>query len=129
MSDTVVAVMSVVVGVLVIAVSWYDVFHTLLNPSGRGTLSRLVFASSWRVARRLRRAGGLVGPASVVVIIALWAGLQIVGWALVYLPSLPAGFIYAPGIDAENLWPFIEALYFSAATLTTLGFGDLVPNE
>ena len=129
MNETLVAVLSVAAGVLIITVSWYDVFHTLLNPSGRGTMSRLVFASSWRVARRLGRAGGTVGPASVVIVIASWAGLQIVGWALIYLPSLPAGFTYAPGIDPENLLPIFEALYFSAATLTTLGFGDLVPNE
>lgn len=129
MIGTLGAVLSITVGVLIVAVSWYDVFHTLLNPSGRGTLSRLVFASSWRVARRLGRAGSIVGPLSVVIVIASWAGLQVVGWAFIYLPSFPAGFVYAPGIDTEILVPFVEALYFSATTLTTLGFGDLVPNE
>jgi len=123
------SIVSITVGVLVVALTWYDVFHTLLNPSGRGTLSRVVFASSWRVTRRLGRAGSIVGPASVVIVIASWAALQIVGWAFIYLPSLPAGFVYAPGIDTETLVPFVEALYFSATTLTTLGFGDLVPNE
>jgi len=129
MTGTLGAVLSITIGVLIVAVSWYDVFHTLLNPSGRGTLSRLVFASSWRVARRLGRAGSIVGPLSVVIVIASWAGLQVVGWAFIYLPSLPAGFVYGPGIDAEALVPFMEALYFSATTLTTLGFGDLIPNE
>ena len=116
MTEMLGAALSIAAGVLIIAASWYDVFHTLLNPSGRGTMSRLVFASSWRVARRLGRAGGTVGPASVVIVIASWAGLQIVGWALIYLPSIPAGFVYVPGIDPENLLPIFEALLFCCHT-------------
>jgi len=123
------AIASITFGVVIIVVSWYDVFHTLLNPSGRGTLSRLVFAGSWRASRRWGRAGGIVGPASIVIVLGSWAGLQIIGWAFIYLPSLPADFVYGPGINGEAFVPVIEALYFSAATLTTLGFGDLVPNQ
>jgi hypothetical protein len=62
-------------------------------------------------------------------VISSWAGLQILGWALIYLPSMPSQFVYGPGVDPSTLVPLIEALYFSASTLTTLGFGDLVPNE
>jgi len=128
-SEQFVAALSIAAGVLVVAVSWFDVFHTLLNPSGRGTLSRYVFATAWRLTRRLGRAGSITGPASVVIVISSWAGFQILGWALIYLPSMPSQFVYAPGVEPGALVPFIEALYFSASTLTTLGFGDLVPNE
>ncbi|MER3389609.1 MAG: ion channel [Microcella sp.] len=115
----------IVSGLLLIAVGWLDVFHTLLNPSGRGFLTRGVFAAAWATTRRARRARVLAGPGSMVVVIALWSGLQVVGWALVYLPSIPEGFAYF--IDAQGYNPFVEAVYFSTTTLTTLGFGDLVP--
>jgi voltage-gated potassium channel Kch len=128
-SEQFVAALSIAAGALIVALSWFDVFHTLLNPSGRGTLSRHVFAMAWRLTRRLGRAGSITGPASVVIVISSWAGLQILGWALIYLPSMPSQFVYGPGVDPSTLVPLIEALYFSASTLTTLGFGDLVPNE
>lgn len=119
----------VVAGVVLVLTGGYDVFHTLLNPSGRGTISKLVFAASWKATRRAGRWGIAVGPASVVATIALWAALQVVGWALIYLPSMPEGFAFSHDLEAQGFVPFWEALYFSGATLTTLGFGDTVPAE
>lgn len=119
----------VVLGAALVLFGGYDVFHTLLNPSGRGTISRFIFATLWRATRRAGRWGVAVGPASVLVTIAVWSALQIVGWALVYLPHVPEGFAFSHDLDAEGFVPFWEALYFSGATLTTLGFGDTVPAE
>ncbi len=119
----------VAVGTALVIIGGYDVFHTLLNPSGRGTISRLVFAAGWRSSRRARRLGVAVGPASVVATIATWAALQVVGWALIYLPSFPEGFAYTNDLDPTELVPLVEAVYFSGATLTTLGFGDAVPAD
>lgn len=112
-------------GLVLIAVGWYDVFHTLLNPSGRGFLTRAIFAASWVTTRRWRAGRLVAGPGSMVVVIGLWSLLQIVGWALIYLPSFPDGFSAVPDEQPGSL--IIEALYFSATTLTTLGFGDVVP--
>jgi len=116
-------------GVAVVVIGGYDVFHTLLNPSGRGTISRLIFTVSWRATRRARRLGVAVGPAAVVVVIAIWAGMQVVGWALIYTPHIPESFAYSHSIDPARFVAFWEAVYFSGATLTTLGFGDTVPVE
>ena len=116
-------------GIALVLAGAYDVFHTLLNPSGRGTISRLIFALSWRATRRARRLGLAVGPASVVVVIAIWAATQVVGLALIYTPHIPEGFAYSHDIDPADFVAFWEAVYFSGATLTTLGFGDTVPIE
>lgn len=119
----------VVAGAALVIIGGYDVFHTLLNLSGRGTISRLVFAVGWTLSRRARRLGVAVGPISVLATIVIWAALQVVGWALIYLPSIPEGFAYTNDLDPTAFAPFGEAVYFSGATLTTLGFGDAVPAE
>lgn len=116
-------------GIALVLVGAFDVFHTLLNPSGRGTVSRLIFSLSWRATRRARRIGLAVGPAAVVAVIAMWAAVQVVGWALIYAPRIPEDFAYSHDLDPQRFEPFWEAIYFSGATLTTLGFGDTVPIE
>ena len=118
-----------VLGALLVVLGAYDVFHTLLNPSGRGTLSRAVFTAAWAATRRARHAGAAIGPVSVVITIARWAAIQVLGWALIYLPSIPSGFAYTFALDHNvvGIGAFAEAVYFSGATLTTLGFGDTVP--
>jgi hypothetical protein len=64
----------------------------------------------------------------MVLVVLSWVGLQILGWALVYWPHIPAGFAYSPGIDPSKYHDLAEALYLSTVTLSTLGFGDVVPS-
>ena len=59
----------------------------------------------------------------------MWLLLQILGLALVYLPYLPEGFTYSPGIDPDAYPRLLEAVYVSSVTLATLGFGDVVATE
>ncbi len=69
----------------------------------------------------------LAGPAALVVVTATWAALLIVGWALIYWPHLPNGFLLATEVDPAGRAGLLEALYFSLVTLTTLGYGDIIP--
>src|SRR5438552_1536670 len=70
-------------------------------------------------ARRLgageRREGflGVYGPLSLVLLIFLWVGGLILGFALIHLALRP-----------DSL---LQALYFSGITFFTVGYGDLVP--
>jgi Ion channel len=66
------------------------------------------------------------GPTALVVVIATWALLLILGWALVFWPHVPDGFRFDPG-TAERDAGFLEAVYLSLVTVTTLGFGDITP--
>lgn len=116
-----------ILGIVVAAVGLNDVFQTLLHPSGRGRLSRLVVTSVWWVSRNLRRKpGSFTGPLAVVSVIGTWALLQTVGWALIYYPHIPQGFSYAPGLDESRYADIAEAFYVSLVTLGTLGYGDVV---
>lgn len=114
-------------GVVLLLLGLYDMFHTLLWPTGQGWLSSAVLAGSWRVSRAGgHRAGSAVGPAAMVAVILLWVALQTLGWALIYLPHVPDGFAYSAGIDPARYPDLAEAIYLSAVTLATLGFGDMV---
>ena len=57
----------------------------------------------------------------------MWGTLAVVGWALLYWPSVPASFVYASGTAAGGTNRVLDALYISMVTMSTLGFGDIAP--
>ncbi|SDI93781.1 Ion channel [Arthrobacter subterraneus] len=119
-----------VVGIAIILFGLMDMFHTLLHPSGQGRLSGLVLSGVWRFSKMIgHRLGSVVGPGAMVAVILLWVMLQGVGWALIYYPHIPGGFMYSPGVDPADYPDFHEALYVSFVTLSTLGFGDVVATD
>jgi hypothetical protein len=118
------------VGVLVILVGLRDIFHTLLRPTGQGHLSSLTLTGVWKLSKATgHRLGSVVGPAAMVAVTLMWVALQTLGWALIYVPHIPDGFYYAPGVDPADYPDVLEAIYLSSVTLTTLGYGDMVPTE
>jgi hypothetical protein len=111
-----------------------DVHVTVLHSSGRnGPLSRLLAGSIWRIAvasafrlsrqQRHRRLNS-IGPVLLPSLIGLYIILLIIGFALIYYPHMPEDF----SVSADAASPrWIESFYFSGITLTTLGYGDIVP--
>jgi hypothetical protein len=110
----------VAAGVVVVAAAAYDLFQSIVLPRpavGRVRLTPIVLHwlwLSWRaVGRRLepvrRREAvlGAFGPLAVVVLLVLWTGALVVGYALVLL-----------GVEGGG---FGAALYVSASGLFTLG--------
>jgi hypothetical protein len=119
-----------VVGVVLIAIGLNEVFHTLLHPTGRGRVSHLAASTTWGLSSRLGRRGRtLAGPLAAVAVITTWAVLQLVGWALVYLPFVPDGFSYGADLDPEGHPAIVEAFYFSVVSMSTLGLGDVYPTD
>lgn len=117
-----------VAGIVLIAVGFNEVFHTLLHPTSRGRVTHLVASGTWRLASRFGRRGRSVGGSLVsVAVVMLWAGFQIAGWTLVYLPHVPSGFSYGPGLEPGTYPEIVEAFYFSVVTMSTLGLGDVYP--
>jgi hypothetical protein len=120
-------VLSVVVGVALILVGLRDVFHTLFHPAGRGGVSTWVMRGTWRVSRWPRGSPSpLAGPVGIVLVIVVWAALQVFGWTLIYLPQMPDGFSFAPGINPDRYPDLFSSIYLSLVTLGTLGYGDVV---
>nr|MDQ5862567.1 two pore domain potassium channel family protein [Actinomycetota bacterium] len=88
-----------VIGAGLILLMAADVFHTLLYPHGTGPVCRLIMRALWLLSRRFAgRASTVAAPAAMAAVIGAWASLSIMGWALVYLPHLPDGFVYAEGV-------------------------------
>lgn len=123
-------VLLTVTGIAIVVVGLWDIYHSLLHPSGTGAIGGKVQAGVWWISRRTgHRFGSAVGPGSMITVVLVWVLLQGIGWALVYLPHVPGGFTYSPGVDAADYPDFLEALYISLVTLATLGFGDVVATD
>lgn len=117
-------------GVVVVVVGLMDMFHTLLHPTGKGRLSRMVLAGTWKLSSASgHRIGSAVGPAAMTAVVLLWVLMQGFGWALIYYPHVPDGFSYSPGINPDAYGDFAQALYISFVALATLGFGDVVATD
>jgi hypothetical protein len=114
-------------GVIVVLLVLRDIFHTLGHPEGQGSMSRFVMEAIWRFSQ-LRdgksRLAQLTGPLALFSVILVWALLAVVGWAFIYLPSVPMGFTYSSPVSAS---PALDSLYISLVAISTLGFGDIVP--
>lgn len=118
-------------GIALIALALRDVFEALFHPMGRGVIARRIVrgisALARRFAPRARTVGLMAGPLGYITVIAAWAGLLAVGWALVFWPQLPEGFSFDPGLDPAGQAGFLDALYVSLVNLTSLGYGDISP--
>jgi voltage-gated potassium channel Kch len=118
-------------GIALIAIALRDIFDVLFHPVGRGIIARRVVLGVSGVARRLPGGSGtlrlLAGPIGYGAVVATWAALLAVGWALIFLPQLPDGFTFGPGLDPAEHTGFLDALYISLVNLTSLGYGDISP--
>ncbi|GAA4880333.1 potassium channel family protein [Actinomycetospora straminea] len=126
--STAVAVLSSAVGVALIAIALFDVAATLFSHPRRHSPSRTVIRATWSACHHLpgARALTLAGPLSFLVVVASWAAFLGCGWALVYWPWMPEGFLHAAELGGAGT-DLLDALYFSLVTLSTLGYGDVSP--
>jgi hypothetical protein len=115
-------------GALLLLLTMRDIFHTLWHPGAGGSLSEVIIRAIWRAGRRRRRRGhprAVTGPIALLAVVVTWILLVVLGGALIYAPHLPEAFVYGPGIEPRGA--VLDAVYMSAVTVGTLGFGDLVP--
>ena len=124
--------LTTLVGAILITATLIDTFQTLFHPSGKGRLSRTLIYGVWKathlVARRYPTALQIAGPLGFLVTLATWTAMLTLGWAFIYWPHLPDAFSFDPGMDPSYNSGFDAALYFSIVSLTTVGYGDILPN-
>ncbi|MBA2278373.1 MAG: two pore domain potassium channel family protein [Chloroflexia bacterium] len=124
-------VLLTVLGVALIGVALRDIFHTLFAPTGSGSISSLTARHIWRLFRRWARRRPdvltLAGPLALLLIIALWTLALTIGWALVLWPHLADAFLLSATERPEEDHGFVDAVYISLVTLSTLGYGDITP--
>jgi hypothetical protein len=120
------------VGAAILALTYFDIWATVLHPGIESPLSNRFHRLSWRLlgvgSRALPRSAGLLHaalPLLVAGLISLWLLLLLGGFALLYYPWLgdPAAFDTPPDVTGTRF----DALYVSGTTLFTLGYGDITP--
>lgn len=121
-------------GVALLLLIVFDVYATVLHASARyGPIGERLNRAIWWVARaaafrlsrpRRHKLLNVVGPLLMPLLVATYIVLLILAFALIYYPYVPKDFILTyPGGEAG----WVDAVYFSGCTLTTLGYGDIVP--
>jgi hypothetical protein len=124
----------VVVGGVIIVLVYVDIFLTVLHPSVESPLSNRFQQTIWRglqVVAHVLPSGphrhallGLGLPLMVAGLIGFWLLLLSVGFACLYTPWIGDLAVFS----ADNAFGgFFDALYYSSVTLSTLGYGDLLP--
>jgi len=118
-----------IVGIIVVVGTFRDVVSTVVTTQRdrRWSAARRYFAITWRwyahMARRIddpkRRERFLVpyGPVSLVGLLAVWVGLLVFGWGLVW---------WGLQRHMEGIHSLDSATYFSGVTFLTIGYGDIV---
>jgi hypothetical protein len=125
-----------VAGIACLFVVLLDAFQTIILPrraTGRFRLTRLFYLATWRPwafltmrmrdARKRETAFSYYGPMSLIFLLALWAGVMVLGFALVYFA------LGSPFVDPMHTVDLRTDLYVSGTTLFTLGLGDVTPHD
>jgi hypothetical protein len=121
-------------GALLVVVTAIDFFLTVFNYDGFTTLTTRFHRVLWRVVRilggalpeRARHTALSVGAASMLpATVALWLGLEVTGFALMYDPGLASGSFAHKG-TGHGLG---TAFYLSAGAISSLTFGDATPRS
>jgi hypothetical protein len=127
-----VVVACVIVGLSMKGLAFWDVFHTLFHPAGRGAISDFLARGVWTIfrtiAKRRHQAIVLAGPVAILTIISVWATLLVVGDALIFWKFIAKCFVMASGMDIKQHTSFFDALNISLGGLITLS-GDFNSNS
>jgi hypothetical protein len=127
-------ILAAVAGVICLFTVLVDAFQTIILPrraTGRFRLTRIFYAFTWTpwvaVARRIRdprkreSAFSFYGPLSLILLLVVWAGVMVVGFALIFYG------LGSPFSDRSEQPGFRSDLYVSGTTIFTLGLGDVTP--
>jgi hypothetical protein len=121
-------------GMALLLVVAYDVYATVLHASARfGPIGERLNRHVWRLTRaaafrltrpRRHRLLNAVGPLLMPLLVIIFLATLILAFALIYYPRMPAQFTHT--VETESS-PLTDAFYFSGVTLTSMGYGDIVP--
>lgn len=130
-------ILSLIAGIACLFFALLDAFQTVIMPrraTGRFRLTSLFYMLTWapwrwfadrvHTPRKRETVLSFYGPLSLVLLIVIWAGALVLGFALIFYSfgspfADPLG--RAVGLRSD--------IYVSGTTLFTLGLGDVVPSS
>jgi hypothetical protein len=127
-------IFTLIAGIVCVVAVMLDAFQTIILPrraTGRFRLTRIFYTLTWRPwvlishcvrnERKRETAFSFYGPLSLIFLLVMWAGVLIVGYALMYYS------MGSPFHDPVQPSTLRTDLYVSGTTLFTLGLGDVTP--
>lgn len=130
----VVAAAEIVLGLLILGTTFYDLFQSVVlpRPSIRKVqLARTVVRPLWRVWKWLLNRGSRLDRSEARL--AAFAPIALLMLFLIWGLALTTGYaLLIDGMDLEFRPPlqnFLESFYVSASTLVPLSYGDFVPEQ
>ena len=129
------AVLITILGTCLVGLVAHDVYATILHARARsGPIGETLNRTAWYAARSLafrlprqrrHKLLNIIGPLLLPMLIIVYILLLVTGFALIYYAYMPAQFTVSPEAASH---PWIESVYFSGITLTTVGYGDIAPH-
>jgi len=125
-----------IAGIVCLFTVLIDSFQTIILPrraTGRFRLTRIFYIATWKPwvfftgsihnARKRETVLSYYGPLSLILLLMVWAGSMVVGFALIFYS------LGSPFNDAANQPHLRSDLYVSGTTIFTLGLGDVTPQS
>lgn len=130
-------IVALIGGIVCLVTVLLDAFQTIILPRraiGRFRITRIFYIVTWKPwvflfcrmpnPRKRETAFSFYGPLSLILLLAVWAGGMLVGYALIlYALGSP---LYDPLHQPAG---FISDIYSSGTTIFTLGLGDVTPQS
>ncbi len=129
-------VLAGVCGAVLIVVVLWEGFETIILPrrvTRRFRLTRLFYRHTWLPWAKIVTSVipperqetwlSIFGPISILLLLALWAGMMVLGYALLQWSAGSAV------VMQDGKTGFLIDLYMSGTTFFTLGLGDVVPRN
>lgn len=129
-------------GLILLLSAVLDAFQTIIlprRPTGRWRVTRLFYTATWAPWSWIARNGcrnakvreqiySVYGPASLLLLLAVWAVLLVSGFGLLFF-AIGSPFALTSGLPlGASAFGFLRTdIYASGTTLFTLGLGDVLP--
>lgn len=118
-------------GIILLIITLTDAFLIIFSLRHGGPITNFWTNKIWSgflaIHRRhkIHKVLGFVGPAFLVFAVLTWYFMMYVSWLLIFLSHNRSAVVQASSAELD----IFQKIYFIGATLSTVGYGDIVPSS